>query len=418
MLERLRLHDFKSFSDATLAIGGLTVVIGVNASGKSNIRDAFRFLHGVGRGYALAEIIGGRYGEGGYREWAPLRGAATEIVRFGQPRFAIGLDIRTATFGRLSYEITVSREPDRGRFLLDRECLQTLDTAWKSPIFETIGQPEDSDDLEIRLRAGEGSRGLGRRMALRRDHPALTQLAHKKGVAAELRAMVSAVVTALSEIRFLDLAADAMRKPAFPGQTIMGESGENLATVLQAIAADPDRKRTLLAWIAELTPLDVSDFAFELDTLGQVVLFLVDAGGSRVSAFSASDGTLRFLAMAVALLAEREGGLFFFEEIDNGLHPARMRVLIDLIERRVAQSPIQVVTTTHSPDLLTIVGDATFENTSVVYRPPAGHSSTIRRIVDLPNIAALRSQQGLGRLHASGWFEDALYFEDSAEAAE
>lgn len=418
MLERLRLRDFKSFADATLAIGGLTVVIGVNASGKSNIRDAFRFLHGVGRGYALAEVIGGRYGEGGYREWAPLRGAATEIVRFGQPQFQIGIEIRTEAYGRLLYEIAVAREPDRGRFLLVRECLQTLDASWKSPVFETIGLPEDADDLDIRLRAGEGSRGLGRRMAVRRDQPALTQLAHKRGVSADLRAMIIGVVTALSEIRFLDLAADAMRKPAFPGQTVLGESGENLATVLQAIAVDPERKRTLLAWIAELTPLDFSDFVFELDSLGQVVLFLVDAGGTKVSAFSASDGTLRFLAMAAALLADREGGLFFFEEIDNGLHPARMRVLIDLIERRVAQSKIQVVTTTHSPDLLTIVGDATFENTSVVYRPPGSDSSIVRRIVDLPNIADLRAQQGLGRLHASGWFEDVLYFEDAAEAAE
>ncbi|MEX0701538.1 MAG: AAA family ATPase [Planctomycetales bacterium] len=58
MIESLRLERFKNFRDATLALGPLTVVVGTNASGKSNLRDAFRFLHGMARGDTLAEIIG------------------------------------------------------------------------------------------------------------------------------------------------------------------------------------------------------------------------------------------------------------------------------------------------------------------------------------------------------------------------
>ena len=52
--------------------------MGANASGKSNIRDAFRFLHGIGRGYTLADILGGK---GGQREWEGIRGAPNEIAR-------------------------------------------------------------------------------------------------------------------------------------------------------------------------------------------------------------------------------------------------------------------------------------------------------------------------------------------------
>ena len=65
MLTTLRLVDFKNFRDETLHMGPLTVIVGANASGKSNLRDAFRFLHGIGRGYTLGEIIGGKYGAGG-----------------------------------------------------------------------------------------------------------------------------------------------------------------------------------------------------------------------------------------------------------------------------------------------------------------------------------------------------------------
>ena len=53
MFTSLRLERFKNFKDAELKLGPFTVLIGANASGKSNIRDAFRFLHGIARGYSL-----------------------------------------------------------------------------------------------------------------------------------------------------------------------------------------------------------------------------------------------------------------------------------------------------------------------------------------------------------------------------
>ena len=77
--------QFQEFVDETLRLGPFTVVVGTNASGKSNIRDAFRFLHGVGRGYTLMEVVGGKWGTGGQREWDPIRGAAMEIARLAHP---------------------------------------------------------------------------------------------------------------------------------------------------------------------------------------------------------------------------------------------------------------------------------------------------------------------------------------------
>lgn len=418
MLRSLRLINFKSFEDAELSIGGLTVIVGVNASGKSNIRDALRFLHGVGRGYSLADIIGGKYGEGGYREWSPLRGATKEIIRFGQNSFKLALNVETHAAERLVYEIEVSRDTSRGTFGIVSERLTTPDQSWKAPIFDKIDKSEDQDELDFRLRAPEGSRGQGKRQRLRRDRPALTQLQHKTGVPSLHRKIIENLVAVLSDIRFLDLAPDAMRQPSFPGQTVLGEGGENLPTVLQETCTSEERKKTLIAWISELTPLEVVDFEFDSDSTGRILMFIVDTDGNRTSALSASDGTLRFLAMAVALMGVRATGLLFFEEIDNGLHPSRMRLLTELIERQVEITKVQVVTTTHSPDLLTIVGDKTFQSTSVVYRSPQSTTSIIRLVPSLPHAVKLRLEQSLGRLHVSGWFEDALFFGEASEAAE
>ena len=170
-----------------------------------------------------------------------------------------------------------------------------------------------------------------------------------------------------------------MRQPAFPGQNVLGDSGENLPSVLKEICENERRKRTLAEWTRALTPMDVHDFEFPTDpTTGRVQLVLVERNSNRVSAYSASDGTLRFLAMLAALLGTNPARLYVFEEIDNGIHPSRQQLLIDLIEGQTAKGKYQVVTTTHSPDLIQLVGTDTFKSTSVVCRCPDTDDAQIR----------------------------------------
>ena len=98
------------------------------------------------------------------------------------------------------------------------------------------------------------------------------------------------------------------------------------------------------------------------------------------------------------------------EEIDNGIHPTRLHLLIDLIEKQTAKNGIQVITTTHSPDVLNLINDKTFENTSVVYRDEESSDAIIRPAAELPRASELRRIHGLGRLHSTGWMEDMLAF--------
>ena len=201
-----------------------------------------------------------------------------------------------------------------------------------------------------------------------------------------------------------------MRQPAFPGQLALGDSGENLPTVLRAICEDPQKKETLVEWIRELTPMDVYNFEFPTDPTGRVHLVFLEANGRTVSADAASDGTLRFLAMLAVLLGPDPNGLYFFEEIDNGIHPARQWLLLELIEKQTAKQGIQVITTTHSPDLLTLMNDETFKNTSVVCCLEDADDAIIRPVSELPKAGELRNSHGLGRLLTGGWMEDALAF--------
>ena len=122
MITSIRLVNFKNFADETLRVGPFTVIVGANASGKSNIRDAFRFLHGIGRGYTLAEIVGGKYGAGGQIEWAGVRGAMNEIIRFGQPSFSLQVEEKD-----IVYTIKVGRneKSQDAAFRVNKERLKT-----------------------------------------------------------------------------------------------------------------------------------------------------------------------------------------------------------------------------------------------------------------------------------------------------
>ena len=414
MITSLRLVNFKNFGDETLPVGPFTVIVGTNASGKSNIRDAFRFLHGIGRGYNLSEIFGGKYGPGGQMEWVGIRGATNEIVRFGQPAFSIEVEM-----GRINYSITVNDDKKNpGIFRVTREELKDRQVKRYMGYRAAEGPVNDQgDDAPLLLRMAETGvqSEYGNPVLVRSDQPALTQLREHRGVVRIHKNVAEKVTEILANVRSLDLVPDLMRQPAFPGQTVLGDSGENLPTVLREICADPQRKETLAAWTRELTPMDVRDFEFPTDPItGRVQLVIREANDRAVSAYGASDGTLRFLTTLAALLGKNPAGLYFFEEIDNGIHPSRMRLLIDLIEGQTAKGESQVVTTTHSPDLLALVNDKTFETTSVVYRDEDSADGIIRPVAKLPKARELRRSQGLGRLHTTGWMEDILAFSEEA----
>ena len=378
-------------------------------SGKSNIRDAFRFLHGIGRGYTLAEIIGGKYGAGGQIEWAGIRGAMDEIIRFGQPSFSFEVKVEEIT-----YTIEVGMDENRdGAFRVTAESLRLP----SNRIYSTQSGPGDlyflrpgDGELLLHRKRSVSPRDINNYVKVRADQPGLTQFQDSKSVPDKHRFNAGRVTQVLGNMRFLDLDPNQLRQPAFPGQTVLGDSGENLPTVLREICADPQRKETLVEWIRELTPMDVHDFEFPTDPSGRVHLLFLEANGRKVSAYAASDGTLRFLAMLAALLGPNPARLYFFEEIDNGIHAARQWLLLDLIERQTAKNSIQVATTTHSPDLLTVMNDDTFKNTSVVCRLEDRDDAIIRPVAGLPRTGELRTSQGLGRLLSSGWMEDALAF--------
>ena len=114
MIKELYLKNWKSFSPSRIYIDPLTVLIGTNASGKSNLLDAFWFLSQIAKGrtveYVFNEIRGGR-------EWLIRKGfsEATLLV-------VLSKDIHGIEY---CYEVDLKRADDK--IWIAKESLKQID---------------------------------------------------------------------------------------------------------------------------------------------------------------------------------------------------------------------------------------------------------------------------------------------------
>ncbi len=448
MFKSLRLERFKNFNDAELKLGPFTVLIGANASGKSNIRDAFRFLHGIARGYNLVEIIGEKYSEAGEKVWSGVRGGARAIAFSGASSFTLTcqtsfpaevlrIQLREL-FGNpvdlvsgqemLRYRIEVEISEKRSAPQVASEALGVVD---RGSIFLT--QVRDRKNQNITTfgyldgRLAEGPFVLSRTIPMMgqleleaRNVPVRstdwklseTKIWQLQDTLNHLSNQYDETLTIHRSCRFFDWSLDALRQPCLPGQDTLSDNGRNLSSVLYAICRRAAPKKSLLSWIQELTPMDAVDFEFPVDASGKMLATLVERNKQKTTLASASDGTLRFLAFLAAFLGPNPSSFYFFEELENGIHPSRLGLLLDMIENQVKEKGIQVVATTHSPELLARLSKPALEHASLVYRSPDGPDARIVRVLDLPEARRLLKNHRTAALFSSGWFETTAHFNE------
>lgn len=365
MLTSLTLHDFKSFRHAELKLSRLTLLVGANASGKSNVFDAIRFLQGLALGMSPADVLRGRW-EGGREIWPPIRGGVGEVTRYGERQ----LRLRSHwSLDSVSYhhEIAYTTNPSLGI---------------------TVENASRGDEAPIHS-------GNDRSMF----------------AYVEKDSALAPLVTALSGAFFLDLNPRRMRDYVPKSSTQLGAEGQNLSAAVWQLCEEDGRKQDLLDWMSELCAPALSDIDFVETELGDVMLVLVEKDGARVSARSLSDGTLRFLGELTALLTAPRGSLILVEEIENGLHPARIHLLVELLTGLTAAREVQILATTHSPAVLGALTDTDLElaKAALVFgRIPDEPGTVARSLGDLPHFDEVVQRRGIEHLFTTQWLERAL----------
>jgi predicted ATPase len=385
MLKRIRLKDFKSFVDEEVEVAPLTLLVGANASGKSNFLDAIRFLKGISFDLSLSEVLNGET-RARPDAWPGLRGRAEETARLGSDTFTLDtLWLAPESGRRASAE---GLQGNRVEIQHSITCRVAPSVALEAEKYVEMGV------TNYAFRSGSGRSILGDQ-DLQRAQKFPEESAIKK------------LGAALQEIEFLSLNPANMR--GYGRQDLMGEDGENFSGLLAIWCSDPEEKKGFVAWLREFCAPEIEDIDFlEVKELGDVMAMFVERGGKRISARSISDGTLHFLGTLLALRTAQPGSVILIEEIEAGLHPTRIRLLVEYLETVTRERQIQVIATTHSPVVLQWLSDESLRNTIVFGRVPDHEGTIMRRLGDLPHFNEVVERAGIEEMFTTGWLEMAL----------
>lgn len=406
MLQSLHLKDFKSFADEKISFSPLTVLVGANASGKSNLVDAIRFLQGAALNMSLMDVLHGRW-EGGRLTWPGLRGGAADVVRKGAQQFSLETVWRIG-----NEEITHDLGCESGDHpLLVHESLTS--SAVAGYLFDTsaaalrdhAGRDSDSSIRVALKRTGKGNSPTQLHAATR---SLLQQVKTDDPVSNDVARVRDALLSAMRAAYFLDITPSRMRDFVPRHITELGLEGENVSALAWSICQDANAKADLVDWLAELCAPELIDLDFARTDLGDVMLVLVEQGSRRIPARSLSDGTLRFLGELIALRTAPEGSLLLIEEIENGLHSTRAHLLVEAMEAATRTRNVQVIVTTHSPFVLNALSRESLRKAVLVARPPGSEGTLLRRLGDLPDFDDVCDRRGVDRMVTSGWLERAL----------
>ena len=244
----------------------------------------------------------------------------------------------------------------------------------RAPFF--ISTEEDADHRVIKLHEDGGSSGR----PLSRSAANLPRTVLSVANAAES----PTVVVARREMeawQMLQLEPRALRRPdEFSAPTHLGTDGSHLAATLYRLARDArlgdegastkeSTTRTCSRVANRLSELidDVHDISIDRDEKRELLtLYAQDGEGTRHPARALSDGTLRFLALAVLEMDPETQGVLCLEEPENGIHPARIPAILRLLrdiavdtsELAGPDNPLrQVIVNTHSPAVFQEVPD-------------------------------------------------------------
>jgi predicted ATPase len=187
----------------------------------------------------------------------------------------------------------------------------------------------------------------------------------------------------------------------------MGERGENFAALIRMICDDPEAKEAYLSWLRELRPRDVDDIGIVEGAIGEPMVMMKERG-REWPAPALSDGTLRFAAIAAAFFQPDMPGIITIEEIEDGIHASRLRLLVELLRSRTAAGKTQVMVTTHSPLVLAWLKLEEYATTFYFKRDEETGESRVVPLTEVPHFMEIVSKQPISDLFAEGWLEEAL----------
>lgn len=213
-----------------------------------------------------------------------------------------------------------------------------------------------------------------------------------------------------NNVSTFDIYPRIMRQYSPIGLNQLSRNGSNISSVLYYLKQNqPNILENILKRIKQLPEEAFESFEFITTSDNSDVLFALKyPNGEIISAKLLSDGTLRALAILTALETVPEGSRIIIEEIDNGVHASRVHVLIEAIWEASNRRHLNTLITTHNPATLDSLNDEQLECVVVCHYDKQSESAKLTPFFELPNVYELMERGKLGSLVVKNIIEQHL----------
>jgi predicted ATPase len=381
---RISIQNYKSLRSVTITPKPLSVLVGANASGKTNFADCLDFIGDVYR-HGLEVAVGRK---GGYeniafrrqeRTTSPIRielvmelsaKDSLTLMGFGLAANAEVPDTLPKLRMKHSYEFLASTTSIRSEFRVIQEQLIISEEAGKKwRILATIHRDDDRFSIKrkratARRTLDEGDESSVRVARIFRDFSDLEIYSKRLVKFSPTELIVSAIgrfaislrpfLRATQAIRVFQISPTKSRESGVPTPNPeLGRSGENLPAVIDEMQKNqPNAWSSVMEVMRAILP-DLKAIKIDYTSSKRLGLFFQEEGyGRSWSVEEVSDGTLQTLALLVTIF-DPEAAVLVLEELENSVHPWIIRRVLEAC--RLASMSKQIILTTHSPIVMNAV---------------------------------------------------------------
>ncbi|MGB3699504.1 MAG: AAA family ATPase [Gordonia sp. (in: high G+C Gram-positive bacteria)] len=383
-LRRVKARNFRSLTEVDVEFGAFNVLVGPNGSGKSNLLKVLEFVRDTSR-FDIRQAI-------------DIAGGFDRVLSHAQSASSA---VELTVEGRITAHST-SRAPDSYRLVLEASDSGALK---KEEVYQFKRVPGQGrrykvtaldDNVEIQMQDRKNSLRLASE-----NVSALGALARVDSE--DLGTGPSEFFAFLSSVRYLDPIVREARRPSRISNATLDDDATNLASALYTLyQRSNDAFEALIHDLRRCLPgLETLTFDHVGGSRDALVVQLIETGlREPIDLADASFGTVRILALLVALHEPSPPALTIIEEVDHGLHPYALDVLVDRM--REASTRTQIIVASHSP---TLVNRLAADEMIVCDRDPVTGGSVI------PSIAPDEIREllaGGGRKLGELWFAGSL----------
>ncbi len=363
---RLRLKNWRNFRRVDLRLGDRLFIAGPNASGKSNLLDAFRFLRDLAKsGGGLERAVAERGGLSKLRCLAARR----------DPDVELEVEMKEGSGGEVvlwRYGLGMKQQA-RGL----RRVMLTHEKVWRNGVL-ILNRP-DSHDQKDELRLTE-------------TH--LEQISANK----DFRPLAEA----FQKVLYLHLVPQLLKFPQLANRDAVGEDPFGLRFLDRIMETPEKTRRSRLKKIEKALQLAVPELKELLDVRDEKGVPHLEAvykhwrpGAGRQREDQFSDGTLRLIGLLWTLLDGES--LLLLEEPELSLHTSIVAKLPGLIWRLQRSKKRQVIVSSHSSELF---GERGIDPEEVALLKPHGSEGTEVQLASDKNDIVLLLKGGMNMAEA------------------